>query len=162
MPDAEPSLPLTLDSVLRKYGKIWIWSILSAAIAALSMRTMGAVLQIFTVNMQFNGRNGFGFPTGFMLLGLLPSTAEVFALYYLLQFLRHHLLPILFPRHAATDPGFTLTGAPAGAVVLAEPQEDTGIPDGASILFRAFAATVIAVGLEVAMAFFAVGVRILS
>jgi hypothetical protein len=38
----ENTLPENLDAVLRKYGKIWIWSILSAAVAALSVRLLSS------------------------------------------------------------------------------------------------------------------------
>lgn len=42
MPDPD-QFPDALDSILKKYGKIWIWSILSAAVAALSVRSVNAL-----------------------------------------------------------------------------------------------------------------------
>jgi hypothetical protein len=151
------SVPENLDSVLRKYGKIWIWSILSAAIAALSMRSFAGVTAV-----QFAGlpvpRGGSAASTSVPLLAfayLASPLATVAALYYLLQFLRHHLLPILFPKPAARSESFTLTGAPA-AGGAAGPESSVAVvsdsvPDGAQLLFRAFVAIVIGVAAEPAV-----------
>jgi hypothetical protein len=164
MPDTN-SVPENLDAVLRKYGKIWIWSILSAAVAALSVRFMNNAG--FLTFQTFQGV--IGYPVGgprnspwaplVMLWTFIPSLGPLAAVYFLLQFLRHHLLPILFPAPPAPpapDPeseNFALTGAPAENIAPALVVKP--IPDGAQLLFNAFAAILIAMALE------AVGVLVL-
>lgn len=51
-----PSAAVTLDQVLKKYGKIWIWSILMTFSAAEFMRTLGGV-NVLTYNIR-NGQIG--------------------------------------------------------------------------------------------------------
>lgn len=42
MPERD-RFPDAVDSIVKKYGKIWIWSILSAAVAALAVRSVNAL-----------------------------------------------------------------------------------------------------------------------
>jgi len=64
------ALPDTLDSVLRKYGKMWIWSILSVAVAALSARNITS-LSDYPRNPKSRCANAFRFgnTTGSLLAG---------------------------------------------------------------------------------------------
>ena len=148
MPDAN-SLPDNLDLVLRKYGKIWIWSILSAAVAALSIRSLG-----LGGYLQLNPFNGYGAHSGvtawlvFLLLAnIAPAIATLVSVWYLLLFLRHHILPILFPEPPA-EPSPDIAPDPT--------------PDGAQLLYRAFAAVVVSLGLEIAIALSSVIFRALA
>lgn len=137
MPDAD-SLPDRLDLVLRKYGKIWIWSILSAAVAALSMRSLATagVLQMNAFNV-YGGHSQTNASFIFLwLVTIAPAIATLVSVCYLLLFLRHHILPILFPPPPA-EPFLDI--APDAT------------PDGARLLYRAFAAVVVAMGLEIAI-----------
>ncbi len=139
MPDAN-SLPDSLDAVLRKYGKIWIWSILSAAVAALSVRTVSnlSVVQSYTLNV---GRAQMaGSITIFSLAVIIPSIAVLASVWYLLLFLRHHVAPILFPDSSAPEGASDVDTIPPAP------------PEGGRLLYRAFAAVVIAMAAEVAMA----------
>lgn len=155
MPDIN-SLPENLDSVLRKYGKIWIWSVLSAAIAAFSVRSMNGLVQVSSL-LGFGRNQPIQFPAVPMVLfALIQTGATLFSVYCLLQFLRYHLLPILFPpAPAAAAEAYTLTGSsadgPSGdeaSTVEAAPAE--AIPDGGVLLYRAFAAVVIGIAADVA------------
>src|ERR1035438_6067704 len=118
MPDTN-SLPDSLDAVLRKYGKIWIWSILSAAVAALSVRYF-AISSILTLpNLAGFAGNARNNPWSSLVLlwAFLPSLGTLVSVYFLLGFLRHHILPILFPgptaipahQSAHESESFTLT-----------------------------------------------------
>jgi hypothetical protein len=148
----ENTLPENLDAVLRKYGKIWIWSILSAAVAALSVRTLGT-----TSILAFQGLAGaMGGPRInlwtplLMFWAFVPSLGTLAAVYFLLQFLRYHLLPILFPPPPVAAPAqtesFTLTGASAETASAAAAEE--AVPNGANLLYAAFASIVVALALE--------------
>jgi hypothetical protein len=149
MPDTD-SVAENLDAVLRKYGKIWIWSILSAAVAALSMRAFTGA-SILTFQAFQNGPRNSPWSALVMLWTFVPSLGTLAAVYFLLQFLRYHLLPILFPAPPGAEAGqesedFTLTGAPAGNgahEVLA-----VSVPDGGQLLLNAFAAVAIGMALE--------------
>lgn len=148
MPDAD-SLPDRLDSVLRKYGKIWIWSILSAAVAALSMRSLATagVLQMNAFNV-YGGHSQTNASFIFLwLVTIAPAIATLVSVCYLLLFLRHHILPILFP--------------PPPAEPFLDIAPDT-IPDGARLLYRAFAAVVVAMGLEIAISLASIIFRALA
>ena len=139
MPDAN-SVPETLDSVLRKYGKIWIWSILSAAVAALSTRSLSSVsfaassLANFPVRSQFTSSFLF-----LSLTAIVPSTCTLVAVWYLLLFLRHHIVPILFPPSSHEE----ATEAAALSVSRS---------DGGRLLWHAFAAVVLALAADIAIA----------
>ena len=155
MPDTN-SVPENLDSVLRKYGKIWIWSILSAAIAAFSVRSISGLLQVSSL-LNYSGNPRIQYPAAPMIVfALIQTGATLFSVYCLLQFLRYHVLPILFPpAPAAAAEAYTLTGSsaagPPGAeasTVEAAPAE--AVPDGGVLLYRAFAAVVIALAADVA------------
>ena len=80
MPDPD-RFPDALDSIVKKYGKIWIWSILSAAVAALSVRSFNALNMVQLPLL--NGRGAQPFPYAapayfFFSLGvLLPSAATL-------------------------------------------------------------------------------------
>jgi hypothetical protein len=118
-----------------KYGKIWIWSILAAAVAALSTRSVASL-----VIMQLNNFSGYGahsrLAASFFFRSLaviVPSAAVVVSVWYLLLFLRHYILPILFPAPPSTEP-------------------PVNVPDGATLLYRAFAAVVIAIAADLAIA----------
>jgi hypothetical protein len=145
------SVPENLDAVLRKYGKIWIWSILSAAVAALSVRVLNnsSILTFQGITGSMGGMRSPWTPL-VMLWAFVPSLGTLAAVYFLLQFLRYHLLPILFP--PATVPAveptqdFTLTGAPAGTSEPAPTAE--AVPDGGQLLLNAFAAIAIGMLLE--------------
>ena len=119
------SLADNLDSVLRKYGKIWIWSILSAAVAALSLRyfAVGNILQLPALSGFATSPRATHWSIFWGLLAFVPSLGTLASVYYLFQFLRYHILPILFPERRASlgaptpesapvSQGFTLTGAP--------------------------------------------------
>ena len=122
----ENTLPEDLDAVLRKYGKIWMWSILSAAVAALSVRFfMGAgILTLPGVLGQLQAQNSPWSPL-LMLLAFLPSAGTLAAVWFLLQFLRYHIVPVLFP-----------------------PAAEEAAPDGGKLLYAAFASIVAALVLE--------------
>ena len=152
--------PEALDSILKKYGKIWIWSILSAAVAALSVRSVNALNMV--VLPLLNARGVPPFPPFssaersaapeyfFFSLGvLLPSAATLASVWYLLQFLRHHILPILFAAPPSPEPG------------LYTDDELGPPPDGARLLYRAFGAVVIAMASELATALIAIFYRAL-
>ncbi len=137
MPD-DPSPSDTLDSVLKKYGKIWIWSILAAAVAALSARFVGVA------SLQYSSLISPGRPQiavsffFFTIAFIVPAAATLVSVWYLLLFLKHHVVPILFPPTPPTEPGVyadTAIGPP---------------PDGARLLVRAFAAVVVVIASEVA------------
>jgi hypothetical protein len=167
MPDTN-SLPDNLDAVLRKYGKIWIWSILSAAVAALSVRYF-AISGILTLpnltGFAGNARNNPWSPL-VLLWTFLPSLGTLVSVYFLLGFLRHHILPILFPEPpAAAAPAresesFTLTGASTGDHTVAPVTQE--IPDGAQLLYRAFAAVVIGMALEAVEVLFSIIYRVVA
>jgi hypothetical protein len=140
VPDPNP-VPDTLDSVLRKYGKIWIWSILAATVAGLSPR----LIANFSV-MQFNAFNGSGahsqIAASFFFLSLaavVPSLATLVSVWYLLLFLKNHIIPILFPAPPSTEPS-------SGADVPPD------VPGGPMLLYRAFAAVVIAIAADLVIA----------
>ena len=135
--------PDALDSILKKYGKIWIWSILSAAVAALSVRSVNALNMVQLPLL--NAREYFFFSLGV----LLPSAATLVSVWYLLQFLRHHILPILFATPPSPEPG------------LYTDDELGPPPDGARLLYRAFGAVVIAMASELATALIAIFYRVL-
>ena len=122
------SVAENLDAVLRKYGKIWIWSILSAAVAALSVRVLNnsSILTFQGITGSMGGMRSPWTPL-VMLWAFVPSLGTLAAVYFLLQFLRYHVLPILFP---PPEP-------PARAV-----------PDGGQLLLNAFAALTIGMALE--------------
>ena len=145
------SVPENLDAVLRKYGKIWIWSILSTAVAALSVRAINnsSIMMYQGITGTMAGMRSPWTPL-VMLWAFVPSLGTLAAVYFLLQFLRYHILPILFPPsavpavEAAQD--FTLTGAPAGTSDPSPVAE--AVPDGGQLLLNAFAAIVIGMLLE--------------
>lgn len=150
MPDPE-QFPDAFDSILKKYGKIWIWSIFSAAVAALSVRSVNALNMVQLPLLNARGAPPFPpFPSSalsaapahfFFSLGvLLPSAATLVSVWYLFQFLRHHILPILFAAPASPEPG------------LYTDDELGPPPDGARLLYRAFGAVVIAIASELATA----------
>jgi hypothetical protein len=149
----ENTLPENLDSVLRKYGKIWIWSILSAAVAALSVRTLNntSILAFQSMAGAIGGpRNNLWTPL-VMFWAFVPSIGTLAAVCFLLKFLRHHILPILFPPSPAAAPAhteaFTLAGASAEAV-SAPTEAAQDVPNGANLLYGAFASIVVALALE--------------
>jgi hypothetical protein len=155
VPDTN-SLPENLDSVLRKYGKIWIWSILSAAIAAFSVRSASGLIQVSNM-LTFGGNQRIQYPAVPMVAFVLIQTgASLFSVYCLLQFLRYHVLPILFPpAPAAAAEAYTLTGTPEAGpsgdeASTGEAAPAAAVPDGGALLYRAFAAVVIAVAADVA------------
>jgi hypothetical protein len=155
MPDTN-SVSEDLDAVLRKYGKIWIWSILSAAVAAFSVRSISSLLQVSSL-LNYGGNPRIQFPAVPMIVfALIQMGATLLSVYCLLQFLRYHLLPILFPPAPGAPTGtYTLAGSPAAgppsaeaSTVEAAPAE--AIPDGAVLLHRAFVGVVIGVAADVA------------
>jgi len=149
----ENALPENLDAVLRKYGKIWIWSILSAAVAALSVRTLSntSILAFQSMAGAIGGPRNNPWTPLVMFWAFVPSLGTLAAVYFLLQFLRHHILPILFPPTTPAAPvpaeTSTLTGASAEAV-SAPAVEAQPVPNGANLLYGAFASIVLALALE--------------
>jgi hypothetical protein len=148
------SVPENLDAVLRKYGKIWIWSILSTAVAALSVRAINnsSIMMYQGITGTMAGMRSPWTPL-VMLWAFVPSLGTLAAVYFLLQFLRYHILPTLFPPSTppAVEPApesqdFTLTGAPAGTSEPAPIVE--AVPDGGQLLLNAFAAIAIGMFLE--------------
>jgi hypothetical protein len=169
VPDTS-ALPETLDSVLRKYGKIWIWSILCTAAAAFTVRGLSAGLGL-QLSMMNNASSHLPASTLFPALTMLvgPAAALV-AVWYLLQFLHHHILPILFPPpstfvvprpapEALSNPPqhFTMTGAPViDHAAAPEPPAEIVLPappDGARLLYMAFVWVVLAVAIEPVIGF---------
>ena len=158
MSEQQIAISPALDAVLRKYGKIWIWSILSAAIAAFSLRSLTSIFQasaLFTLPGNIRGQFTSG-AVFVLLVTLIPSIAALFSVYYLLQSLRYDVLPILFPSRP-TAPGYTLTGESAEENAPSEREEN---PGGPQLLYRAFQATVIAIALEGAAAVIAALMRL--
>lgn len=118
--------PVTLEQVLKKYGKIWIWSILMTFGATEFMRTMSGVnLLIFnTRGGQFHGQAG---ETAIRVVsGGIESVACFLSLFWLFQFMVGEILPMLFE----------VTG-------------DTEISNGARLLYWAFGAALISIGAEI-------------
>ena len=157
------SAPQVLDVVLRKYGKIWIWSILSAAVAAFSVRSLsgGGIIQLSAITSFGGNLRANSSSAVLTLLVLIPSVCTLVSVYCLLEFLRYHILPILFPETpAAPEPvpdlqpesqSFTLTGEPIVDYAATRPaplEASSAPPDGAQLLYRAFAAIVVAMALE--------------
>ncbi len=141
MPD-DNSLPDSLDSVLRKYGKIWIWSILSAAVAALSVRAVSnlGVMQTYALG-NYGGRLQMGGSLFFYSVAVLvPSIGTLASVWYLLLFLRHHIVPILFPEWSSAEGASDVDTIPPAP------------PDGGRLLYRAFGAVVFAMASEVVIA----------
>jgi hypothetical protein len=120
----ESTLAENLEAVLRRCGKIWIWSILSQFPAFQSMA--GAI---------GGPRNNLWTPLA-VFWAFVPSPGTLAAVYFLLQLLRHNILPILFPPPAQTE-AFVEPTAPAQTV-----------PNGANLLYGAFASIVAALALE--------------
>ena len=159
MADAAIPSPVAgnLDFVLRKYGKIWIWSILCTATAALSGRALpssfSAMVNMGLANRGLQLNAPFAYYFGLVIAALAP-TATLVAVYYLLQFLRWHLLPILFPpppEQAAPQSAaasFTFTGT--AVVDMAEAPLAPAKPEGAYLLYRAFLAVLAGMAAEVA------------
>jgi hypothetical protein len=149
VPDSD-FLPETLDSVLRKYGKIWIWSILVAAAGGLTVRSLGNV-GLIQWNAFPHGSSGTAAMYSFVALAVVvPQLASVISVWYLLLFLRHHILPTLFPSAPTREPGIYTDEE------LAVP------PDGAQLLYRAFCAVVIAVAAECSIAFLSFVYRVVA
>jgi hypothetical protein len=139
VPDANP-VPDMLDFVLRKYGKIWIWSILSAAVAALSTRSFSGVTFAASSLANIGAHSQLASSLLFLsLTAIVPSTCTLVALWYLLLFLRHHIVPILFPPSSDEE-------APEAAALSVSQS------DGGRLLWLAFAAVVFALGADVAIA----------
>lgn len=136
MSDANP-VPDTLDSVLRKYARIWIWSILLAAVATLSTRSLSTVS--FNALANFGVRSRASELLFLSLRAIVPSTCTLAAVWYLLLFLRHHIVPILFPpsSHEGETEGATLSVSRS---------------DGGRLLWHAFALMVLAVAADIAIA----------
>ncbi|QOY90740.1 hypothetical protein [Paludibaculum fermentans] len=120
-----PSAAVTLDQVLKKYGKIWIWSILMTFSAAEFMRTLGGV-NVLTYNIR-NGQIGgiAGEAAIRCIYGGIECVACFLSLFWLFQFMVSEILPIFFE----------VTG-------------EAEISDGARLLYWAFGATLIGVGAE--------------
>jgi hypothetical protein len=139
VPDANP-VPDTLDSVLRKYGKIWIWSILSAAVAALSTRGFSGVSFALSSLANSGVRSELTSSLLFLsLVAIVPSACTLVAVWYLLLFLRHHIVPVLFPPSSHEE----ATEADAPSVSWS---------DGGRLLWHAFAAVVLALAADLAVA----------
>jgi membrane protein required for beta-lactamase induction len=111
-----------LDEVLRKYGKVWIWSILCATVAALSYR-FGSAFAVQTWHYKTPSLLTTAIVMRILLAGPI---AMLVSLYCLLRFLRRQLLPIFFSLEETPDPA-----------------------DGARSLYGAFGAIVVAVAVEV-------------
>ncbi|MGB7760888.1 MAG: hypothetical protein WBL61_13725 [Bryobacteraceae bacterium] len=93
----------SLDSVVRKYAAIWIWSILCAAVAGLFVGSGNGLLML----------SGWRFGTGNLMdaqqaiafvASLLVSVGELVAMWYLYQFFSRCLLPLLFSGMDPADP----------------------------------------------------------
>jgi hypothetical protein len=135
MDETPTPAPVTpdLDQVLRKYGKVWIWSILITASAAMFYREAANL----SIVRGFPAQNMLGFPGAqvvrdyaewVLVIGGLGSVAAAFAaLFYLFQFLTGHLLPMFFSPDSTPDP-----------------------EEGSRLLCRSFAALLWSMGIEVA------------
>jgi hypothetical protein len=116
-----------LDGVLRKYGKIWIWSILSVAAAGFSGRAfLSGTFAVTQFTLRVNTVSSV-----LAVVALAHAVATVVAVWYLLVFLRHHIVPVMFPDSTVTGP------------------EGTVAPDGGVLLCRAFGAVVVGIAAEV-------------
>ena len=159
MPMPENTLPENLDAVLGKYGKIWIWSILSAV--SVRLLSTAGILTFQGFASPISGNRNSPWSPLLMLVTFLPSLGRVASVWFLLQFLRHHILPILFPPPTpatARTEAFTLIGAPAGAE-SAPPPSSPSVPDGGNLLYAAFASIVVALALEAFEALFSIVYR---
>ena len=159
-----------LELVLRKYGKIWIWSILCTAAAGLSIRSIYSGVALLPGIMGSIGGPMRTIPaivSIYSLLGLFSPAITVVAVYYLLQFLKWHLLPMLFPGLAPAEPSgepvtsFTLAGTP----ISLPGRESAMLPeskDGAYLLQRAFGAVLVALAIDVAVPFLMLAARLFA
>jgi hypothetical protein len=166
MADTTPPATLAdnLDAVLRKYGKIWIWSILCTATAALSVRSLSASLVSVMLNSGFGNRRVLASqpPSVFLLvlLAAISPAATIASVYYLLKFLKGHLLPILFPQAQPGEAAVTYTVT--GSRVEESPEQPapaaTGL-SGADLLYRSFAAVLIGIVVELILPLVAMTIR---
>ncbi|MGJ5816127.1 hypothetical protein [Paludibaculum fermentans] len=119
------NLAVTLDQVLKKYGKIWIWSILMTFGATEFMRTMSGMnlLTFNTRSGQFHGQAGDAVIR--FISGGIESVACFLSIFWLFQFMVSEILPMFF-----------------------EVAGEAEISDGARLLYWAFGATLIGIGAE--------------
>jgi hypothetical protein len=94
----------SLDSVVRKYATIWIWSILCATVAGLFVGSGSGLLMLsgawrFGTGNLVDAQQAIAF-----ISSLLVLLAELAAMWYLYQFLSRCLLPILFSGMDPADP----------------------------------------------------------
>lgn len=118
------SAPATLDQALRKYGKIWIWSILMTFGATEFMRTVGG-LNVLSYNLRSSQLGGHTEVAIRGISGAGAAIAGFLSLFWLFQFMVSEILPMFFE----------VTG-------------ESETSDGARLLFRAFGATLIGIGVE--------------
>ena len=106
MEDSAPATGTTesLDSVVRKYASIWVWSILCATVAAQFVGshsialTLAGPWRLGTGNV-FDAQQVVAF-----VASLLVLIAELVAMWYLYRFLGDCLLPLLFPGTDTAEP----------------------------------------------------------
>jgi len=116
----------SLDQILKKYGKIWVWSILLTLSAAELMRTMGSLnMAVFNLKSLPGLRIDLGALVIPTIAGMVECIAVFLSLFWLFKFMLSEVLPIFF-----SDGG-----------------ESRG-SDGAELLYRAFGATLIGVGAQ--------------
>jgi len=97
----------SLDSVVRKYATIWVWSILCATVAALFVSSGGSALMLagpwrFGTGNVFDAQQIVVF-----IASILVLIAELVAVGYLYRFLSLCLLPLLF---SGVDPAASGVG----------------------------------------------------
>lgn len=113
---------------------------LSAAVAALSTRGLSGVTFAASSLANFGVRSQLAssllFPS---LTAIVPSTCTLVAVWNLLLFLRHHIVPVLFPPSSHEET------TEAGALYVSQ-------SDGGRLLWHAFAAVVLALSADIAIA----------
>ena len=127
-----------VDSVLRKYAKVWIWSVLITISAGLLYR-VSANYGMWISNTQNSGSRPDIYLRISAVATAIGAIAVFLALYWLLKFLSDELLPIFF----AYDPPSRAAGS-------------------GELLVRAFGALVVGSGVEAASYLVLLFTRILT
>jgi hypothetical protein len=128
---SQPTLSDTLDLILRKYGKVWIWSILLTINATYFLRlptNIGVMSFNLRGPMNPNGSTTDPFALIVFASGLVEAVAILFSFFWLFQFMVSDLFPIFF-----------------------DVEGGQGIPNGARLLYRSFGAILVSLGSQVAI-----------
>ncbi|MFY9727623.1 MAG: hypothetical protein WAJ87_19155 [Bryobacteraceae bacterium] len=98
----------SLDSVVRKYSTIWIWSILCATAGARLIGLGASVLMVSTPLRFGTGNMVDAIQVTAFITSFLSLIAQLVSLWYLYLFFSGCLLPLLF---SGTDPADSSGGA---------------------------------------------------